>query len=78
MRESVRLAWNDVTRVMSTAEQRAGWKRHSPSEVRGRKPPHSIPELARIGTHLRVLYQHLEEEPVAEPLQRLLDRLGDR
>ena len=78
MRETVQLKWNEVTRAMSTVEHRTGAEWQSLRERRGIEPRRPGPELARIGTHLRALYQAVEEEPVPDRLRQLLGRMDER
>jgi hypothetical protein len=50
----------------------------SAQEAGGTDSRRSRPELARIGTWLRALYEPVAEEAVPDRLKRLLDRLHDR
>jgi hypothetical protein len=62
--------------VMNELENRGGqWFRAEDLNFVGRRSRR--PELARIGTHLRSLYEEAAEDPLPERFTRLLARLDE-
>ena len=78
MRGTVHLGWDEATGPIGRVKDRKALKWHSLQGGRGSEARRARPELARIGTHLRALYQEVEKEPVPERLQQLLERMAKR